>query len=79
MTRNGNQAGPETDWTGEHGTYDEIVSRALDVFERVNQDIPLRLRSGRLVYPGNASASGHPLGLVPGVRVARDFDAQRVD
>lgn len=24
-----------------HGTYDETISRALDVFERVNQDIPL--------------------------------------
>jgi predicted amidohydrolase YtcJ len=25
-----------------HATYDETISRALDVFERVNQDIPLR-------------------------------------
>ena len=24
-----------------HATYDETISRALDVFERVNQDIPL--------------------------------------
>jgi predicted amidohydrolase YtcJ len=28
-----------------HATYDETISRALDVFERVNQDIPL---AGRL-------------------------------